>query len=102
MTDKTTFSSGLVKHISDLAKMPITKGEESKFAKEFTIVIEVVSKLFKLKVKGIEPTSQVTGLENVFREDKVDEKNMLTQEKALSNAKKTYKGFFEVVQILEE
>jgi aspartyl/glutamyl-tRNA(Asn/Gln) amidotransferase C subunit len=53
-------------------------------------------------VSKVKPASQVTGLENVFREDEVNEKDTLTQDQALSNAPRKYSGFFVVDQILEE
>ena len=53
-----------------------------------------MDKLFQLDVSDKEPTDQVTGLSNVFRYDKVDEKKMLSQEEALSNSKRKHNGYF--------
>lgn len=102
MKGKDAFSIKLVRHISELAKIPISDAEEKKLADGFTSVMDVVNKLFKLDVSKVKPASQVTGLENVFREDEIDEKNMLSQEQALSNAPRKHNGFFVVDQILEE
>jgi Glu-tRNAGln amidotransferase C subunit. len=44
----------------------------------------------------------VTDLENVFREDEVDENQMLSQDKALQQAKNKHNGYFVVDQILED
>ncbi|MBI5127212.1 Asp-tRNA(Asn)/Glu-tRNA(Gln) amidotransferase subunit GatC [Candidatus Roizmanbacteria bacterium] len=98
----TKISPNLVKHMSKLAKIPISEKEEGEFAKGFSKTLDVVDKLFKVDVKNVEPTHQVTGLENVLREDKVDEKKMLSQDQALSNTKKKYNGYFVVDQILAE
>ena len=57
-------------------------------------------KLSEVDTKGVEITSQVTGLENVTREDKAAPS--LTQEEAISGTKKTKNGMFEVNAILEE
>ncbi|KKP86503.1 MAG: Aspartyl/glutamyl-tRNA(Asn/Gln) amidotransferase subunit C [Candidatus Roizmanbacteria bacterium GW2011_GWA2_35_8] len=98
----TTISTSTVKHISKLAKIPITEKEENELAKGFNKALEVIDSLFKVNIVGIEPTHQVTGLENILREDKVDEKKIFTQEQALSNTKKKHNGYFVVDQILAE
>ena len=98
----TKISKDLVKHMSRLARIPISGQEEEELAKGFNKTLEVIDNLFNVDVKGVEPTHQVTGLENVLREDKVDEKKMLTQEQALSNTKNKHNGYFVVDQILAE
>ncbi|MEK7494970.1 MAG: Asp-tRNA(Asn)/Glu-tRNA(Gln) amidotransferase subunit GatC [Patescibacteria group bacterium] len=98
----TKITTDTVKHISQLAKIPISSDEEKEFAKGFNKTLEVVDGLFKVNVVDVEPTHQVTGLENILREDKVDEKKILTQEQALSNTKNKYNGYFVVGQILAE
>lgn len=92
----------IVKHMSHLAKIPVSGKEEEELAKGFNKTLEVVDELFKVDVKGVEPTHQVTGLTNIFREDKLNEKKMLSQERALLNAKRKHNGYFVVDQIMEE
>ncbi len=99
---KTTFTKSDVHRIAHLANIPITPEEEEKLADGFNTTIAVVDELFGLEVQGVTPTHQVTGLENVFREDTVDEQRMFTQDQALSNATRTYNGFFVVDQVLEQ
>ncbi len=96
------FTSHDVAKIADLAHLPVTSKEEQKLSEEFNTTIKVVDQLFKVDVAGVEPTSQVTGLTNVFREDTIDTTRMFTQEQALANAKRTHNGFFVVDQILTE
>ena len=95
-------SKDLVKHMSDLAKIPINSKEEEEFADGFSKTIDAVDELFDVDVKGVEPTHQVTGLKNVFREDEVDDARMLSQEAALSGTKNKHDGYFVVPQILAE
>lgn len=87
-----------ISHVAKLANLPLTDEEKKKFATQLEETITYVESLEKVDTKGVEPTSQVTGLENVTREDIV--KPSLTQEQALSNAKSTYNGFFKVKGIL--
>lgn len=91
-----------VKHIATLAQIPVTESEEKNLADGFNTTIKVVNELFAAKVQGVEPTHQVTGRENVFREDEIDVERMLTQEQALQNAPRVHNGFFVVDQVLEE
>lgn len=91
-----------VKHMAKLARIPVDEKEEEELAKGFNKTLKVIDELFKVDVKGVEPTHQVTGLENILREDKVDEKKMLSQEQVLSNTKRKHNGYFVVDQILTE
>ena len=90
-----------VKHLAKLAQMPVSKEEEKTLEKGFVQTLEVIDQLSELDTSKVKPTSQVTGLTNVLREDKVDKERMLTQKQALSNAKKTYKGYFMVPAIFK-
>jgi aspartyl-tRNA(Asn)/glutamyl-tRNA(Gln) amidotransferase subunit C len=92
----------LVAHIAVLANIPITKEEEKKLADGFTTTLAVVDKLSSVDTKNVEPTHQVTGLENIFREDEVDPSRMFSQKDAIRNAKRAYKGFIVVDQIIGE
>lgn len=96
------FTSEDVHKIAKLANIPITTREEAPLADGFNTTMEVVDTLFSVDVTGVAPTSQVTGLENVFREDEVDAGRMFTQDQALANAPRTHNGFFAVDQILED
>jgi len=97
-----TFTSTDVQKIAKLAHIPITDDQANELAQGFTKTMKVVDTLSEVDVLHIEPTSQVTGLENVFREDEIDTTRMFTQEQALANAKRTHNGFFVVDQVIEE
>jgi aspartyl-tRNA(Asn)/glutamyl-tRNA(Gln) amidotransferase subunit C len=101
MSDNKLTSSN-VAHIAKLAHIPVTGSEEAKLAIGFNTTIKVVDKLFKVDVTNVVPTSQVTGLENIFREDVVDVERQFSQDEALLNAKRTYNGFFVVDQVIEQ
>ncbi|MGE5041759.1 MAG: Asp-tRNA(Asn)/Glu-tRNA(Gln) amidotransferase subunit GatC [Candidatus Levyibacteriota bacterium] len=89
-----------VKKVAKLANLSLTAEEEGKFEKQLSDILSYVEKLNEVDAKGITPTSQVTGLENVTREDTSAES--LTQEEALSGSTETYEGSFKVKAILEE
>lgn len=89
-----------VKHIAKLANLPLEKDEEKKFEKQLSEILSYVEKLREVDTRNVETTSQVTGLENVTREDKATPS--LTQKEALSDVKSQHNGFFKVKAILTE
>lgn len=97
-----SMNASLVHHISVLANIPVTKDEEEKLAAGFSTTLAVVDKLMDVDTKNIEPTHQVTGLENVWREDKIDPSQTFSQEEALANAKNKHIGYFVVPQVIEQ
>jgi len=90
-----------VKHIAQLANIPIEEEESIKLANDFSETLQVVDQLKKADVSKVEITHQVTGFKNVFREDIVKEKQSFSQKEALANAHKTYKGYFVVPYVLQ-
>ncbi|MCL4200609.1 Asp-tRNA(Asn)/Glu-tRNA(Gln) amidotransferase subunit GatC [Patescibacteria group bacterium] len=99
---RTTVSSDDVKVVARLANIPLTEAQEERLAEDFTRSMHVIDELLKVNVDNVPAVSQVTGLENVLREDAIDTKNIFTQEQALQNAKRTHNGYFVVDQILED
>lgn len=89
-----------VSHVAKLANLPLKPEEREKFEKQLSEILSYVEKLKEVDTKNVETTSQVTGLENVTREDKA--KPSLSQEEALSGAKSQHNGFFKVKAILED
>lgn len=88
--------------IAELAHIPVNDEEAKKLAQGFTTTYEVVEGLNSADTSDMEQTQQVTGLENVTREDIIDEQRMFSQEEALRNASKTHNGFFVVSQVLDK
>lgn len=90
-----------VRHVAKLANLPLTPDEIKKYAPQLSAIVDFVSKLQVYDTKKVKPTSQVTGLINVFREDQIEATRMLTQEEALSNARQKHNGYFVVPAIFE-
>ena len=97
---KKIISKDLVNHIAKLAKILVSEREKESLAEGFNKTLAVINELFKVDVRKVEPTHQVTGLENILRDDVVDERKMFSQEQALSNTKNKYNCYFVVDQIL--
>lgn len=88
-----------IPHTAKLANLALTNGEEEKLEKQLGEIISYIKKLNEINTKNTKTTSQVTGLENVTREDKSSP--CLSQEEALSNTKLQYNGLFKISAILE-
>lgn len=88
-----------VAHIAKLANLPLKPEEKDKFEKQLSETLSYVEKLNSINTEDIEPTSQVTGLENITREDET--KPSLSQKQALSNTKSQQNGLFKVKAILD-
>jgi aspartyl-tRNA(Asn)/glutamyl-tRNA(Gln) amidotransferase subunit C len=59
--------------LARLARLTITDDEIEKYRKELSEILKYVEQLQQTDVTGLEPTSQVTGLKNVMREDTVED-----------------------------
>lgn len=60
-----------VLHIAKLARLELSEEEVEKFRTQLSEILEYVGQLQRVDTEGIEPISQITGLENVMREDLV-------------------------------
>lgn len=89
-----------VKKTAKLANITLTPQEEQKFEKQLSDILTYVEKLNEVDVKNTEPTSQVTGLTNVTKNDNFSDES-LSYEAALSGAKNQHNGFFKVKAILD-
>ncbi len=91
-----------VPHIAKLANLPISSDEESVLETQLTETLTYVEMLQEIDTKNVKPTAQVTGLENVWREDVVDSTRTFSQEQALANASHVHDGYFVVPQLISE
>lgn len=57
--------------LAQLSRLGLTNAEVDEFAGELNAILGYVEQLSDVDVKGLEPTSQVTGLTNVTRADTV-------------------------------
>jgi len=62
-----------VEHIAKLSRLGLASAEKEKFAEQLSDILSYVDQLNEVDTKNIEPTAQVTGLENVLADDKIEE-----------------------------
>lgn len=88
-----------VKHVAKLANLSLNSEELKKFQTQLSSILDYISHLEKVDTTDVEPTSQVTGLENVTRQDQPTPS--LSQEEVLQNTKNQHQGFFKVKAIFD-
>jgi aspartyl-tRNA(Asn)/glutamyl-tRNA(Gln) amidotransferase subunit C len=86
----------IVAYVATLAKLDPSEEDGKVLETQVESTIDYISRLAEIDTANVPPTSQVTGLKNVFREDVVDKKRILEQKDALAGAKRTHNGFFVV------
>jgi aspartyl-tRNA(Asn)/glutamyl-tRNA(Gln) amidotransferase subunit C len=102
--DKKTLviSDSDVKHVAALANIPLDPSRLAIVKKQLEESLEYVRTVQTLDLDDIPETVQISGLQNVMREDVVDTAHMLTQKQALFNAPKQHQGYFVVKSVMEE
>jgi len=87
-----------VEKVAKLARLEISEDEKEKYVQQLGAILQFVEKLNEVDTQGVEPTAQITGLENVMRKDEVSRGE--NREKLLSNAPQTEDGFIKVKAVL--
>jgi len=90
-----------VDHIAKLARLGLSDKEKEKFAKELAAILEFVEKLKEVDTKNVEPTAQVTGLENISRLDEARKDNEQSLKQILENAPEMKDGHIKVKAVFE-
>lgn len=68
--DTMAISIAEVEKIAGLARLALTEAEKRRYAETISAVLDYMKILNEVDTDGVEPTYQVTGLQNVMRQDK--------------------------------
>ena len=96
---KSKLTKSQVEHIAKLANLRLTRVEIKKFTSQLSETLNYIKILNELETREVKPTSHVTGLENVTRED--EPKPSLSQKEVLSGSKSVHNGMFKTKAIFE-
>lgn len=88
-----------VEHVAALARIELTEQEKEKYSKELGAILTYVEELDKAPTSSIDSIEQISGLENIVREDNIAES--LSNEEALKNAPDKENGFIKTKKIFE-
>jgi aspartyl-tRNA(Asn)/glutamyl-tRNA(Gln) amidotransferase subunit C len=87
-----------VKRIAQLARIGLSEAEVSQMTGELGKILEFVEQLQKVDISHTAPTDQVSGLEDVWREDVVTPSP--PREQLLANAPAQKNGYIVVKRVL--
>lgn len=86
--------------VAKLANLPLTAEEEEKYSEQLSKILDYVEQLNQVDTASEEPTFNVTGLNNVMREDATVAS--LSQEEVLSNSGQKKDNMFVTKGVFEE
>lgn len=84
--------------VAQLARIRLAETEVEKFQQQLSTILDYVEELKKVDTEGLEEVSQVTGLVNVQREDRVVAAD--NHEDIYKNAPEMKDGYYKVKAIL--
>jgi aspartyl-tRNA(Asn)/glutamyl-tRNA(Gln) amidotransferase subunit C len=88
-----------VAYVARLARINLTEHEAQIFQKQLDDVLEYTEKLRQVDVTGVDASTHVLPVFNVFRDD--SPRDWFTAERALSNAPRQANGLFFVPKVVE-
>ncbi len=86
-----------VEHVAELARLSFSEGEKVRLTGELNTVLAYMEQLNRLDTTDVEPLSQMSPMENVFRDD--IRTPGVTREEALRNAPARTEEFFKVPRV---
>lgn len=89
-----------VEHIARLVRLGLSEREKKKLLEELSAILDFVNKLNQVKTDRVEPTAQITGLENITRLDQGRLKTKKETDKLLDLAPEVEKRYIKVKAIL--
>ncbi len=87
-----------VRHLTELSQIRLNKTELTSLASDIDRIVGYIDQLDELDTAGVEPTFQLTGLENVWRTDEV--KPQLERRELLQLAPDSEDGQVKVPKVL--
>ncbi len=94
-----TITTDDVRRLAQLSNLQLSEDEVADLQVDLGNILNYVEQLAELDTSGVEPTYQVTGLENVWRDDVVQHSNV-TRETLLALAAEQDDNSVKVPQVL--
>lgn len=86
-------------YVAKLARLKVESDELDRYASQLSSIFSHIDKISELDLTGVDPTSHVIGLANIFRED--EPRPSVDRDEALANGPDVERGAFRVPPILE-
>lgn len=94
-----TITTDDVRHLAQLSNVQVSDEEIENLQGDLSNILEYINQLKDVDTTNIEPTYQVTGLENVTRDDEIDDGGV-TPEQLLALAPEQAEHSVKVPQVL--
>ena len=94
-----TITTNDVRHLAQLSNLQLSDDEITSLQTDLANILDYIDQLNEIDTSGVEPTYQVTGLENVWRDDVVDT-SVVTREDLLALAPEQSDNSIKVPQVL--
>jgi aspartyl-tRNA(Asn)/glutamyl-tRNA(Gln) amidotransferase subunit C len=88
-----------IEKVAKLSRIELDANELDKVTEEFESILDFVEIIEKADTKGVEPTSQVTGLSDVWRDDVVV-RSEIEPKDLISAAPEIHDGYIKVKKVL--
>jgi aspartyl-tRNA(Asn)/glutamyl-tRNA(Gln) amidotransferase subunit C len=99
MRDMTQISRDDVLHLAQLSSLQLSSDETNNLQKDIGNILDYIQQLGELDTTGVEPTYQVTDLENVWRDDNVID-DQISREQLLDLSPETANHQVKVPKVL--
>lgn len=93
-----TITTNDVRHLAQLSNLQLSDDEITSLQTDLANILDYIDQLNEIDTSGVEPTYQVTGLENVWRDDAVDP-STVTREDLLALASDQADNSIKVPQV---
>lgn len=67
-----TITTNDVRHLAQLSNLQLSDEEIEHLGGDLSNILNYIDQLSELDTTGVEPTYQVTGLENIWRDDEIE------------------------------
>ncbi len=90
-----------VEHVAVLARLHLSPAEKELYTGQFNVILEHINRLNELELAGVEPTTYVQPVQNVFRADVEKDSPRELLDAVLKEAPDREKGLFRVPPVME-
>ncbi|MDV2479402.1 MAG: Asp-tRNA(Asn)/Glu-tRNA(Gln) amidotransferase subunit GatC [bacterium] len=88
-----------VLHVARLARLTFSEAEVDRLAEQLSAILAYIEKLEEVDTTGVEPTSHVLPLTNVFKDDEA--RPSTKREQIMAGGPSTEHGHYKVPKIVE-
>jgi aspartyl-tRNA(Asn)/glutamyl-tRNA(Gln) amidotransferase subunit C len=85
-----------INHLLELARIKISSQEKEKISGDLEKILDYVNQLQEVDTKGVEPMTGGTMIENVYREDEINEQRQYSKDKLKNSAFDTEGDYFKI------